>query len=176
MQQVSNKDSSMCRFNCGNLATLSQEGIRDSLLAFHKKWYSSNIMTLTVTSNHSLESMQEWVTSKFSEVVNKDIVIPDLCEPHPYPEANRCKLIRYVPVKDVNEISFFWVLPYFEKDLKGQPTGYFSHLIGHEGENSLLSYLKSEGLATELSAGGDHELWGMSTMEVKIKLMETGLK
>ena len=96
----------MCRFNCGNLATLQQEGIRDSLLAFHKKWYSSNIMCVTVTSKHSLDSMEEWVTSKFSPVVNKDIVVPDLCNPHPFPEENRCKLIKYVPVKDEDKLNF----------------------------------------------------------------------
>lgn len=165
----------MCRFNCGNKVTLAQEGIRESLMAFHKKWYSSNIMTVTVTSNHSLDSMQEWVTAKFSEVVNKDVEVPDLCQPHPYPEENRAKLVRYVPVKEEDGLSLFWILPYFGKDIKGAPLSYFSHLLGHEGEHSLLSYLKSEGLATELSAGGDHELWGMSTMEVKIKLTKTGL-
>jgi hypothetical protein len=31
--------------------------------------------------------------------------------------------------------------------------GFFGHCIGHEGQGSLLSALKSEGLATGLSAG-----------------------
>jgi insulysin len=48
--------------------------------------------------------------------------------------------------------------------------GYYSFLFGHEGENSLLSYLKSEGLANELSAGGDHELWSFSSFYVDISL------
>ena len=52
---------------------------------------------------------------------------------------------------------------------------YFSHLFGHEGENSLLSYLISEGLALELSAGGDHELWAFSTFLIEITLTKKGL-
>jgi insulysin len=68
-----------------------------------------------------------------------------------------------VPVKDKDQLIMYWILPYFQDDLKGRPLNYFSHLIGHEGENSLLSYLISEDLAVELSAGGDHELWALST-------------
>jgi insulysin len=49
-------------------------------------------------------------------------------------------------------------------------------LIGHEGENSLLSYLISEGLALELSAGGDHEMSSFSTFEVNITLTGKGME
>jgi insulysin len=71
LQRISNKDSLLNRFNCGNLKSLSQPGMRESLLAFHKKWYSSNIMTLTVSSRHSIEDLENWVKSKFSSVENK---------------------------------------------------------------------------------------------------------
>lgn len=68
-----------------------------------------------------------------------------------------------------------WVLPYTEKDHKGGPMGYFSHLLGHEGENSLISYLKAEGLVSVLAAGESHELNGLTMMDVKITLTKAGL-
>ena len=43
-QVISNKESNYNRFDCGNKKSLDQPGMRDSLLEFHKKWYSSNIM------------------------------------------------------------------------------------------------------------------------------------
>jgi len=55
------------------------------------------------------------------------------------------------------------------------PLSYFSHLFGHEGENSLLSYLKKEGLAMELCAGDDHELDVFSDFYVDITLTKKGL-
>jgi insulysin len=55
---VAVKDSCMNRFNCGNKESLKQEGIREALLDFHKKWYSSNIMKLCVSSNHTLEQLE----------------------------------------------------------------------------------------------------------------------
>lgn len=130
-------------------------------------------MTLAVTSKHTLDAMQEWVTTKFSEVINKDVVLPDLCSPHPFPEENRCKLVRFVPIKDEKAMTFIWTLPDFSKDIKGQPLSYFSHLIGHEGENSLLSYLKSEGLATELGCYPSHNLF--QSFRCSIRLTNAGL-
>lgn len=69
-----------------------------------------------------------------------------------------------------------WILPYMELDHDAKPLSYMSHLFGHEGENSLLSYLISEGLALELSAGGDHELWSFSTFTVNITLTKKGVE
>lgn len=87
-QRLSNPESALNRFNCGNLKSLSQPGMRQSLLDFHKKWYSSNIMTLSVYSRHEIEILEKWVTDKFSAVENKEVVVPDLGSPAPFPKEN----------------------------------------------------------------------------------------
>jgi insulysin len=79
--------------------------MHESLLAFHKKWYSANIMTLTVKSKHEIEVLEKWVTEKFSPVVNKDVVLPNLGDPTPYPTENLGKLIKFVPVQDTDQIT-----------------------------------------------------------------------
>lgn len=63
-----------------------------------------------------------------------------------------------------------------EKEYREGPLKYFSHLFGHEGENSLLSYLKQEDYAMELSAGGDSELGILSDFAIKIVLTQKGLQ
>lgn len=92
--------------------------MHESLLEFHKKWYSSNIMTLTVKSKHDIDSLEKWVTEKFSPVVNKDVEVPNLADPHPYPTENLGKLVKFVPVQDTDQLTFYWTLPYVEKDYK----------------------------------------------------------
>jgi len=42
-----------------------------------------------------------------------------------------------------------------------------SHLLGHEGEGSLLSYLKSKGLVNALSAGGGSSETDFDMYEVR---------
>lgn len=175
-QRLSNKESALNRFNCGNVKSLSQPGIRESLLAFHKKWYSSNIMTLTITGKHDIDTLEKWVSEKFKTVENKNVEVPDLGSPAPYADENLCKFVRYIPVQDGDIITFNWILPYCEKMFDSKPLNYFSHLIGHEGENSLLSYLVSEGLALELTSGPQHELWAFSVLSCEITLTKKGLE
>ena len=42
--------------------------------------------------------MEEWVTEKFSTVENKNVVLPDLGSPAPYPRENLGKFVKFVPV------------------------------------------------------------------------------
>ena len=57
-----------------------------------------------------------------------------------------------------------------------KPLHYFSHLLGHEGENSILSYLKKEDLAVDITTSADAELGLFSDLSVKVQLTEKGVK
>jgi insulysin len=50
-----------------------------------------------------------------------------------------------------------------------------SHLIGHEGDGSVLSYLKKKGWALELSAGLSHGGNGFDFFKISVTLTEAGL-
>ena len=92
-QHLSHPDSLMHRFNCGNAQTLSQPGIRESLLKFHEEWYSSNIMRLTVSGRHDIDQLEEWVVDKFSPILNKEVTVPDLGKPEPFPPSRLGKFV-----------------------------------------------------------------------------------
>ena len=79
-----------------------------------------------------------------------------------------------VPVQDKDQLEVYWILPYEGDQYKTKPLRYFSHLIGDEGKNSLLSFLKKEGYALALSAGGDKELNVYSDFTCTIDLTEKG--
>ena len=76
IQTLAHEDSKLHRFNCGNLETLQQPGIREHLLKFHKEMYSSNIMKLCLTSQLSLEKLEE-LTKHFIDIENKNVELPD---------------------------------------------------------------------------------------------------
>lgn len=71
-------------------------------------------MTLSVYSRHDIELLEKWVTEKFSAVENKEVVVPDLGSPAPFPKENLGQFVRFVPVKDVDQLSLYWILPYVE--------------------------------------------------------------
>jgi secreted Zn-dependent insulinase-like peptidase len=69
-------------------------------------------MTLALSSRHSVENMENWVSTKFSPVVNKDVIVPDLGQPAPYTPDCLGKLVKFVPVKDRDMLTISWNLPY----------------------------------------------------------------
>ena len=81
LQHESNPDSALNRFSTGNLETLKKDGVVEALKDFHQKWYSSNIMNLVVYSNKSIEDIETQVKELFSEVENKNIIVPSFTEP-----------------------------------------------------------------------------------------------
>ena len=164
------------RFDCGNLKTLSEPGIRAALLDFHKKWYSANIMSLGISGKFDLATLEKWAVDKFSAVENKDVQLPDLGVPHPFPADHLGKVFKVVPVKDRDLLSLWYVLPNTELDHEHQPIKYLYELIGHEGENSLLSYLKEQDLALELATMLDHKMHAFSNLTIQITLTAKGLE
>ena len=133
-------------------------------------------MKLAVTGNHSLTKLQDLATQMFSTVENKQVVLPDYSKPSPpFDSQNLGKFTRWVPVQDKDRLQIYWVLPDCHREYKTKPLGYFAHLLGHEGENSLLSHLKKEGLVLELGAANDHELGVYSDFELDILLTKKGL-
>ena len=162
------------RFSTGNLETLKVENIREELLAFYDKYYSANIMKLVVYGIESLEVLEKWVVEMFSDVKNKDVIIPELIE-KPFDEENMGEFWKVLPTRDNDYLEIVWIIDYLMPHYRANPGKYISHLFGHEGKNSLLSLLIDEGLALELSAGNSDEINSFSKITISIKLTKQGL-
>ena len=64
-----------------------------------------------------------------------------------------------MPDKDVKLLKIIWPeLPEDNSKWLAKPLSYLSHVIGHEGPNSLLSHLIKNGLVTALSCGNHNRL------------------
>ena len=61
----------------------------------------------------------------------------------PYDMNNFGKIYKIVPVKDIKTLELVWILPDKSEYYKNHPGKYLSHLFGHEGKGSLLSFLIS---------------------------------
>lgn len=145
------------------------------MIVFYEKWYSANIMSLVLVSNHSVEDMHKWVVKYFANIVNKNVGVPSFGEVRAYDERNLGMLYKVEPVSNENKISFFIPIEYVERLHDSKPADYISHCLGHEGEGSLLSALIRDNLAVELSAGLDHMLNCISYMMIQVTLTDEGL-
>ncbi len=161
-------------FSTGNLTTLANVS-RNDLLGFMEKYYTASQMSLSIASNHHPEMMEQWVRKYFSEIDGRK------SEPIVYPsdyllpkQAFRIAVVE--PVKDVRRIQLEFSLPSIDQHYKSKPVDLISFQIGDEGAGSLLSYLKSKGLATGLSVAAYDPSPAYGSLLIDISLTEKGLE
>jgi secreted Zn-dependent insulinase-like peptidase len=178
-KSTSHPDHPYSSFGTGDTRTLRdmprEKGLntREEVVKLHKQHYSAGRMSLAIVGKQPVDVIEGWVRKYFSSLTNNGSVMP-VVERHPY--HGQEPVIQYaVPVKDTRSVTVIWQMPPDEHLYKSKPSNYLSHLIGHEGPGSVLSYLKARGWALGLSAGGDSHP-GYASFEVGIDLTEEGLK
>ena len=62
----------------------------------------------------------------------------------PFPKEKFHCLCRIVPTKEEHSVEVNWALPSLLAHYQTKPLHYISHLLGHEGQGSILSYLKKK--------------------------------
>lgn len=76
-------------------------------------------------------------------------------------------------IKDEAIMEYFWVTEYLKPHYKKHLSDYITHVIGHEGKNSLLSILKFQKYASSIQAY-THNLKTQTLIGMEVKLTELG--
>jgi insulysin len=116
------------------------------------KYYSANMMNVVILGKEPLDQLEQMARDKFSPIIDKNVAAP-VFPGHPLTPLELQKQIFVKPIKETKMLKLTFPVPDMQKHYKSQPFQYASHLIGHEGRGSVLSYLKLKGWAQGLSAG-----------------------
>ncbi|TPX31670.1 hypothetical protein SmJEL517_g05085 [Synchytrium microbalum] len=168
------------KFGTGSMETLKDDlvangrDIRKYLFDFHDSYYSANIMKLVILGKEPLDTLMEWAVSMFSAVKNKSIKVPSF-PGHPLTSNELLKQILVKPVKDMKLLELTWPFPDTTQDYKIHPAEYISHLIGHEGEGSILAVIKQRGWALSLSGGVHSGGTNFDFFKINVELTDEGL-
>ena len=174
MKAIMNPQHPASHFATGSLETLSDNEnskVRDDLLAFYQRYYSANLMALTIYGPQDLATLESWANTKFNSISNLESTID------PYPAnlfLEKPLDIQIQPVKDLLNLAFTFELSQPVNQYKEKSSQYIGHLLGHEGEGSLLAWLKSKGWAEGLSAGLNNKLKNNAAFQVNISLSQLG--
>jgi insulysin len=129
LKHLSKADHPFSNFGTGNLQTLRDEpekaglSTRDLLLDFHKKYYSSNIMKVVVYGNESLDTLQNWVESKFSLIENKNVSVPTF-PAEAYGEEQLGRILEVIPIRDTKNIDIYFGIPATDPHYLSKPMRY----------------------------------------------------
>lgn len=180
-KSLAKPDHDFIKFGTGNKDSLDTipksrgQDVREELLKFHSKFYSSNIMSLCILGKETVDELSEMVVPLMADVVNKETAVPEWLE-HPYgPEQSKTTCYA-LPVKDVRNLSLSWSIPDLHPYYASNPGHYLGHLVGHEGPGSLLSELKARGWVNTLCGGQSGGGKGFMFFKVDVDLTEEGIE
>lgn len=144
-KSLANPKHPYSKFGTGNNKTLvddpKQNGIdiRNELIRFHDKWYSSNIMHLAVFGKESLDELEEMVINKFSKIINKDIVAPRWNE-SPYMTDQHASKTYVVPIKDTRSLTITFPTPDLDQFYKSGVNSFNHYNIKAHNKINLIIY------------------------------------
>ncbi|SMY27142.1 unnamed protein product [Zymoseptoria tritici ST99CH_1A5] len=150
--------------------------IREEFMKFYQKNYSANRMRLCVLGKESLDELEGWVVDLFSGVYNQDLPKMRWDDVPAQTEKELCTQIFAKPVMDTRSLTLNFLYPDEQEMYDSRPSHYLSHLIGHEGPGSILTYLNAKGWASSLSAGANTVCPGTAFFSVSLRLTTEGLK
>jgi insulysin len=169
-----NRDHPHSKFFTGNKKTLMEEtkrkglNLRQALMDFYSRYYSADQMTLAIVGPQSLSILKTMAKTAFAGISNLQVGAPERSWKGvipPYDNGNSQipsfgHVVKVVPVQDLRQATITWPIIYKDAQdrdyaLLTKQAEYVSHIVGHEGPGSLLSYLKSKGWANSLEASGE---------------------
>ncbi|QYK02700.1 insulinase family protein [Shewanella psychrotolerans] len=175
-KETVNQKHPFSKFSVGNLETLSgsEQDLRQELLEFYQSHYSANLMTLCLVAPLTLDKLAQLAQHYFAAIKNTKLQkqYPDT----PIYKAEQLQQqINIVPLKEQRRVAITFSLPAIDHFYKRKPLTFISHLLGYEGKGSLLSYLKNQELASNLSAGGGVNGYNFKDYNISIQLTDKGL-
>ncbi|TFH91229.1 insulinase family protein [Vibrio ouci] len=166
------------KFSVGNLETLGDrngKSIRDEIVDFHYQQYSADLMTLSIAGPQALDELEAWCHEKFSAIPNHQLASKSIdatyCDEH-----STSVLVNVEPVKEIRKLILAFPMPGMDEFYQSKPLSYFAHLLGYEGDGSLMITLKDKGWITSLSAGGGTSASNYREFTVSCALTPTGLE
>ncbi|MGQ7261125.1 insulinase family protein [Vreelandella sp. V005] len=157
LNQLLNPENPTTGFAVGSRKTLASppEGetpLRERVIDFYHQHYDANVMNLAIVAPQPLDQLEKWVAERFAAIPDRDLSAPTIDAPL----IDTDTLPRYIErqsLQDRRQLRFYFPVPDPTDDYRSKPTQLIAHLLGDEGDGSLLSVLRDSGLADGLSAG-----------------------
>ena len=175
IHQVSEEGHPLRKFGIGNKDTLAGDN-RAVLLAFHKKYYAASNMRLAILSKISLDEQEKLARKYFADIPDHSVKKPHVDPVYRKPLKGKYRLIKIKTIKDSRTLGLEFPTIKLNDYLDSKPASVVASVIGYEGQGSLLSKLKEEGLALGLSAGGGYGHPNISSFDISVSLTQKGEK
>lgn len=177
-KETINSDHPFSQFSVGNLATLADRentSIRQEIVDFFAQFYCAQYMTLAIEGPLPIEKLAVLAKKYFSPIKQTKQTLPKITAPLYFSEHQKIQL-KVEPVKNDRQLIISFALPSIDQYYRHKPESLLAYLIGHEGQGSILSYLKHKQWAFRLTAGAGISASNFKDFNVSISLTQAGEK
>jgi insulysin len=176
-RETINPEHPFSKFSVGNKETLADRdgvSIRQELVDFHHQHYVADRMTLVLLCPLPIAEQQALVHELFDTLPMGTSGQHKLTMPIYLPEHKTIDIF-IKPHKQSQKLVVGFSLPAADHYYKNKTVGYLGHLIGFEGEGSLLSLIKAKGWCNNLSAGRGISGSNFKDFNISLELTNDGL-
>ncbi len=176
-KETVNQQHPFAKFSVGNSETLACDDIaqlKTELTEFHDLHYVAGGMTLALQSQLPLEQQEALVNSLFANIPEGKNRPPLDDTPMYLPEQLGVE-IDILPTKRSQKLILCFALPSIDFQYRVKVVNFIAHLIGFEGQGSLLSSLKNKGWCNKLAAGGGVNGYNFKDFTINFDLTEEGI-
>lgn len=170
MLNLSNKDSPTNTFITGSLNTLNKPDIRDKMIDFYKKYYTSDNISVCIASSKPIDELEKIVVNTFGSIpktIKEFFTIPK-----PFYNQNIGKTFHLKSISNNYEISYLWEIPDQKNFIDSQDFTILNLYLTNYSKNSLMFHLKNLGYLSNIYAEIKYE----GIFILKLKLTKFGFE
>ncbi|WP_248730094.1 MULTISPECIES: insulinase family protein [Halomonadaceae] len=178
MNQLLNPDNPTTQFAVGSRETLAdrpegEPSLRERVIEFYERYYDTNLMQLAIVAPQPLDELETLVQERFTDIASGDRSRPQIEAPL-VREGSLPMAVEIQSLRDSRRLRFLFPMQDPRDDYRTKPADYIAHLLGHEGDGSLLAVLRDAGLADGLSAGVSRSDGNQALFSIDISLTPRG--
>ena len=161
-----------------DLEKVDPEKLRKKILEFHDKYYSANIMTLTVVSETDSEHIKKIIEDKFSIIPNKHVERPFFTDNpiSPFTDDAKHRVYYMQGFSEPSTLSMMFEVDPEKGKYDFHPLVFFSTFFNYYSDNSFKQRLVKDDLVTTISDEIAMQDYNVALYIVTFDLTEKGKK
>jgi len=162
-----NKKLTINNFFCGNLNTLNKTNIRDIMIEFYNKYYTSDNISICIMSCKPINELYNIINNTFNKIPNKTNKKIKISKPLFIDNINKTYHIK--SISDVYKVIYLWEIPenIIENDYD---FNILSDILSNTSKISLYYHLKNKGYLVNISI----DIFDIGVFKIELSLTEYG--
>ena len=145
-------------FITGSINTLNKSDIRDKVIEFYNKYYTSNNISICIGSSKEFDELFNIINTTFGQIKkHPDHISNKLIIPKPFYNKNKGKIFHLKSISNIYEVSYLYEIPVQEQYLYTKDFTILDMILTEKSENSLYFHLKNLGYLNNINCETKYE-------------------